>query len=155
VIVFLFNIFLFSVNCFFITLRFKWNPGSFQRSFTSPSESLFVPACVSAFFHPELKAILTEPRSFRKPFRPGSIERRLMRMQNRHNSHQYVSIWHSSNRTMVSNCHAGLFLGILLVERDCKLRDVPYHMVHSVSSHTTSICVQLSDAATELSLYTQ
>jgi len=70
VIVFLFNILLFSINCFFITLRFKWNPGSFQRSFTSPSESLFVPACVSAFAHPGLKEILMEPRSCRKPLRP-------------------------------------------------------------------------------------
>ncbi|CZR59436.1 related to C4-dicarboxylate transport protein mae1 [Phialocephala subalpina] len=46
VIVFLFNIVLFLVNCLFITLRFRWNPGSFRGSFTSPSESLFVPACV-------------------------------------------------------------------------------------------------------------
>ncbi|KAE9377459.1 hypothetical protein N431DRAFT_365249 [Stipitochalara longipes BDJ] len=48
VIVFLFNVVLFIINCIFITLRFKWNPGSFRRSFTSPSESLFVPACVSS-----------------------------------------------------------------------------------------------------------
>lgn len=46
VIVFLFNLSLFLMNCFFITLRFRWNPGSFRGSFTSPSESLFVPACV-------------------------------------------------------------------------------------------------------------
>ncbi|KAE8448927.1 hypothetical protein EG329_008723 [Mollisiaceae sp. DMI_Dod_QoI] len=46
VIVFLFNLVLFLTNCFLITLRFKWNPGSFTGSLKSPSESLFVPACV-------------------------------------------------------------------------------------------------------------
>ncbi|PMD26997.1 hypothetical protein NA56DRAFT_561651 [Hyaloscypha hepaticicola] len=46
VIVFLFNLGLFILNAFFITLRFRWNPGSLIGSLTSPSESLFVPACV-------------------------------------------------------------------------------------------------------------
>lgn len=45
-VVFVFNLVLFIMNCFFITLRFKWNPGSFRGSLTSPSESLFVPASV-------------------------------------------------------------------------------------------------------------
>ncbi|KAG9228921.1 voltage-dependent anion channel-domain-containing protein [Amylocarpus encephaloides] len=45
-IIFLFNVLLFLLNCFFITLRFKWNPGSLKASFTSPSESLFIPAAV-------------------------------------------------------------------------------------------------------------
>lgn len=43
---FLFNVTLFLLNCFFITLRFRWIPGSFKASFISPSESLFIPACV-------------------------------------------------------------------------------------------------------------
>ncbi|CAG8982412.1 hypothetical protein HYALB_00007091 [Hymenoscyphus albidus] len=46
-IIFLFNMILFLMNCFFITLRFRWNPGSFKSSFKSPSESLFIPAFVS------------------------------------------------------------------------------------------------------------
>ncbi|KUJ06588.1 uncharacterized protein LY89DRAFT_406347 [Mollisia scopiformis] len=46
VIVFLFNLVLFILNCSLITLRFRWNPGSFTGSFKSPSESLFIPACV-------------------------------------------------------------------------------------------------------------
>lgn len=46
-IFFLFNLALFVFNVIFITLRFKWNPGTFRASFKSPSESLFTPACVS------------------------------------------------------------------------------------------------------------
>ena len=34
------------MNAILISLRFKWNPGSFRASFVSPSESLFTPACV-------------------------------------------------------------------------------------------------------------
>jgi len=43
----IFNLVLFVMNCFFISLRFKWNPGSFRASFINQSESLFIPACVS------------------------------------------------------------------------------------------------------------
>ncbi|KAL2073905.1 hypothetical protein VTL71DRAFT_11231 [Oculimacula yallundae] len=46
VILFLSNLVLFLMNCVFISLRFKFCPGSFKGSFTSPSESLFVPASV-------------------------------------------------------------------------------------------------------------
>ncbi|RDL37993.1 Uncharacterized protein BP5553_05426 [Venustampulla echinocandica] len=46
VIFFVFNLILFIINCVLITLRFRWNPGSFKTSFTSQSESLFIPACV-------------------------------------------------------------------------------------------------------------
>ncbi|CZT12616.1 hypothetical protein WAI453_005611 [Rhynchosporium graminicola] len=46
VILFLSNIVLFLMNCVLISLRFKFRPGSFKGSFTSPSESLFVPASV-------------------------------------------------------------------------------------------------------------
>lgn len=46
-IVFLFNIALFLMNCILLTLRFRWNPGSFRASFISQSEVLFIPACVS------------------------------------------------------------------------------------------------------------
>ncbi|KAL3420542.1 c4-dicarboxylate transporter malic acid transporter [Phlyctema vagabunda] len=42
----LFNIGLFLLNCTFLALRFRWNPGSFRASFTRPKESLFVPASV-------------------------------------------------------------------------------------------------------------
>ncbi|TVY39474.1 Malic acid transport protein [Lachnellula occidentalis] len=45
-VVFLFNLGLFLLNCFLISLRFHWNPGSFKASFLSQSESLFIPACV-------------------------------------------------------------------------------------------------------------
>jgi tellurite resistance protein TehA-like permease len=47
VIVFFFNLALFAMNCTFLTLRFRWNAGSLVNSFLSPSESLFIPACVS------------------------------------------------------------------------------------------------------------
>lgn len=51
VIVFFFNICLFLMNCTFLTLRFRWNPGSLVNSFLSPSESLFIPACVRKHAH--------------------------------------------------------------------------------------------------------
>lgn len=46
VVVFCFNLCLFFMNCTLLSLRFRWNPGSFLHSFLSPSESLFIPACV-------------------------------------------------------------------------------------------------------------
>ncbi|KAM0132795.1 hypothetical protein ACHAO1_006540 [Botrytis cinerea] len=45
-IVFLLNLIFFVMNCILISLRFKWNPGSFSKSFLSPSESLYIPACM-------------------------------------------------------------------------------------------------------------
>jgi len=47
-VVFLFNLCLFVINCILLSLRFYWNPGSFKGSFISQSESLFIPASVSA-----------------------------------------------------------------------------------------------------------
>ncbi|TGO28147.1 hypothetical protein BPAE_0031g00120 [Botrytis paeoniae] len=44
-IVFFLNLTFFVMNCILISLRFKWNPGSFSKSFLSPSESLYIPAC--------------------------------------------------------------------------------------------------------------
>ncbi|KAF7882799.1 uncharacterized protein EAF02_006162 [Botrytis sinoallii] len=44
-IVFFLNLIFFVMNCILISLRFKWNPGSFSKSFLSPSESLYIPAC--------------------------------------------------------------------------------------------------------------
>ncbi|KAH6722727.1 voltage-dependent anion channel-domain-containing protein [Leptodontidium sp. MPI-SDFR-AT-0119] len=46
VILFLSNIVLFLINCVFISIKFKIRPGSFTASFTSSSESLFIPASV-------------------------------------------------------------------------------------------------------------
>ncbi|RDW91577.1 hypothetical protein BP5796_02742 [Coleophoma crateriformis] len=46
VVIMLFNISLFLMNCTFLALRFIWNPGSFTASFKSQRESLFIPACV-------------------------------------------------------------------------------------------------------------
>ncbi|TGO57698.1 hypothetical protein BCON_0063g00410 [Botryotinia convoluta] len=43
-IVFFLNLIFFVMNCILISLRFKWNPGSFSKSFLSPSESLYIPA---------------------------------------------------------------------------------------------------------------
>ncbi|TGO12584.1 hypothetical protein BTUL_0086g00600 [Botrytis tulipae] len=45
-IVFFLNLIFFVMNCILISLRFKWNPGSFSKSFLSPSESLYIPACM-------------------------------------------------------------------------------------------------------------
>lgn len=42
------NLLLFVLNCIMITLRFSFYPGSFHASFTSQSESLFIPASVSS-----------------------------------------------------------------------------------------------------------
>lgn len=47
VIVFLFNICLFLMNCVLTILRFKYNPSAFKASFRDQSESLFFPATVS------------------------------------------------------------------------------------------------------------
>lgn len=47
---FLLNIILFTFNCVMITLRFRWNPGSFKASFTDQSESLFIGTCVSLIY---------------------------------------------------------------------------------------------------------
>ncbi|ROT43559.1 hypothetical protein SODALDRAFT_42114 [Sodiomyces alkalinus F11] len=41
---FLFNIFLFILNCALITIRFCLQPGSFMDSFTDQTESLFIPS---------------------------------------------------------------------------------------------------------------
>ncbi|KAH7408042.1 voltage-dependent anion channel-domain-containing protein [Cadophora sp. MPI-SDFR-AT-0126] len=49
VVVFLFNLALFLMNCIFITMKFRFRPGSFKGSFVSPAESLFVPVSVVAF----------------------------------------------------------------------------------------------------------
>ncbi|PVH81769.1 hypothetical protein DL98DRAFT_587086 [Cadophora sp. DSE1049] len=49
VILFLFNLVLFPMNSVFITMRFKFRPGSFTESFISPSESLYIPASVVSF----------------------------------------------------------------------------------------------------------
>ncbi|CAG8955649.1 hypothetical protein HYFRA_00009603 [Hymenoscyphus fraxineus] len=65
-IIFLFNITLFLMNCFFITLRFRWNPGSFESSFKSPSESLFIPAFVTI-------RTISVSRSSLTPNRVGTI----------------------------------------------------------------------------------
>lgn len=46
VVFYLLNITLFIMNCTLITLRFIFKPGSFRASFTSQSESLFIPACI-------------------------------------------------------------------------------------------------------------
>lgn len=48
-VIFFPNLVFFIMICIIISLRFKWNPGSFSKSFISPSESLYIPARVSFF----------------------------------------------------------------------------------------------------------
>ncbi|CAD6450366.1 f9475de9-8f0e-41d3-993f-d28293b1ffa5 [Sclerotinia trifoliorum] len=45
-VVFLLNLAFFIMICVLMSLRFKWKPGSFSKSFLSPSESLYIPACM-------------------------------------------------------------------------------------------------------------
>lgn len=45
-VVFCLNLTFFIIICTLMSLRFKWNPGSFSKSFLSPSESLYIPACM-------------------------------------------------------------------------------------------------------------
>jgi tellurite resistance protein TehA-like permease len=48
-IFFLFNVFLFVLNCTLISLRFYTYPETFKNSFLHPTESLFAPAAVVSF----------------------------------------------------------------------------------------------------------
>ena len=48
-IFFIFNIFLFVLNCILISTRFYLYPETFKNSFLHPTESLFAPAVVVSF----------------------------------------------------------------------------------------------------------
>lgn len=119
------------MNCTFLTLRFRWNPGSFLHSFLSPSESLFIPACVSrlASQYNTLRANWSSRWSRKR--NKSTIRSQLM-SQIWHDPYQHVPIWHPTNWGMVSNRYAGVLLDVCLGSGSDELIYIPHNLVHPV-----------------------